>query len=814
MAEHIDTAIENELQSSYIDYAMSVIISRALPDVRDGLKPAQRRILYAMFRLNNLSSLPTKKSARIVGEVIGKYHPHGDIAAYGTLVNMAQTFSINYPLVEGQGNMGSVDGDPPAAQRYTEVRLSKLSEEMLEDIDKNSVAFISNFDNTETEPVVLPSKVPNLLLNGTTGIAVGVATRILPHNLQEVCDAVIAYIDNKEITPNDLLKYVKGPDFPTGGKVFYDEGLMKSYITGRGSVTIQAISVVETEKNGAQRIIITEIPYSVNKSTLITKIVDLVKSKTVVGISNIRDESDRKGMRIVIELRHGTPTDYVLNLLYKHTQMQITLPVMNLAILGKRLLTLNIKEMLRHFVDHRFEVIKNRTQYDLDAALSRFHIVLGLIIAVNNIDEVVTIIKKSEDLKNARSSLMGKYEISEKQANAILDMRLSRLTAIENTSLDAEKKELELNITNYKDILANDAKIYQIIKDETLSLKEKHGKKRLTAIESGLSLKEFESEDLIKDEPCVVLLTKNNYIKRLEADLYKEQSRGGKGVITTNLKEGDFVKQIENCMSKDYLLMVSSFGIAHWLKVYRVPATGRYSFGNAIVNYVNLKPNERISNIINTREFSNKFLTFITKKGKVKRIRAEAFSRPRTSGIRALMLEGSDEVADMCLSDGNSEMLITTKNGVALRFKETDLRPMGRGAVGVRGIRLEQNDEVVNILTPKQNEEAITISSKGYGKATQIDKYRLQHRGGKGVVNMKIGEKTGFVVKTVAGKDTDNLLLVNSKGLSIDFSISSIRVTGRYASGVRIMRLEEGVSVIDAQVIKKNGVQTEPTKTV
>jgi len=809
MAENVESGIENELQVSYINYAMSVIIGRALPDVRDGLKPAQRRILYAMYRLNNSSDQPTKKSARIVGETIGKYHPHGDIAAYQTLVGMAQTFTMNHTLVEGQGNMGSVDGDPPAAQRYTEVRLSKLAEEMLEDIDKNSVEFIPNFDNTETEPVVLPSKVPNLMLNGATGIAVGVATRMLPHNLQEVCDAVIAYIDNQNVTPNELLNYIKGPDFPTGGIVFYDEGLLRSYLTGRGSVSIQARSEIEEEKNGVHRIVITAIPYAVNKASLVTKIVELVRNKTIVGITNVRDESGRQGMRVVIELRQGIQPDFVLNLLYKHTQMQITLPVMNVATLGKRLLTLNVKEMIKHFVAHRFGVIKSRTLYDLNAALERLHLVEGLIVAINNIDGIVALIKKSDDIKAARAALISKYSISEKQANAILEMRLSRLTTMESTTLEAESKSLNASISNYKEILASDSKIYSIIKEETSDLKKRYGRKRLTTIESGTSLKEFESEDLIKDEPCVVLLTKNSYIKRLESSTYKEQGRGGKGIITTNLKEGDFVKQIINCMSKDYLLMVSNMGTVYWLKAYRVPATGRYSTGNAMVNYIGLRAGERISNVINTREFSNKFLTFITKRGKIKRVMAEAFSRPRTNGIRALVLEGNDEVADICLSEGNSEMLITTKQGVALRFKETDVRPVGRGAVGIRGIRLDQNDEVVNILAPKQNEYAITVSGKGYGKATATEEYRLQHRGGKGVVNMKLSGKTGVVVKAVAGKESDNLLLVNSKGLSIEINISSIRVTGRYASGVRLMRLEEGSFVVDAQVIKKdNGSNT------
>jgi len=797
---HIETLIEKEMQSSYLDYAMSVIIGRALPDARDGLKPAQRRILYAMYRLNNVHDQPTKKSARIVGDVIGKYHPHGDLAAYGTLIRMAQPFSMNHTLVEGQGNMGSIDGDPPAAQRYTEVRLNRLAEEMLADIDKRSVPFVPNFDNTEEEPLLLPAKVPNLLVNGASGIAVGVATNILQHNLREVCDAITAYINNNEITPQELLQYIKGPDFSTGGSVFYSNSLIASYLGGRGSCTIRGKTVIEEQKN-KNAIVIKEIPYTVNKASLVQKIAELVKEKKVQGISDLRDESGKEGIRIVIELRKDANPDTLLNTLYKHTQMQVTLPVMNIAIIKNSLVTFNIKQFIKTFVDHRIEVIKNRTRYDLDVAGERLHIVDGLLVAIANINEVVETIKKSSDTKEARGRLIKSYGITEKQAGAILDMKLSKLTSLESDSLSSEKNDLELRIKDLNSILASEGRILQIIKDETGEIKEKYGRERRTAIDTNTEMQEIENEDLIIDEDTTVILTRNNYLKRMQTSVYRSQGRGGKGVRAIELREGDLVKQIASCRAKDYLLVLTSRGRAYWLKAYQVPEANRYGIGKAAVNLVKLSEGETVEKIVNTKAFAGNFLTFVTRKGTIKRVRAESFSNPRATGIIAMPLNQGDTLADACISDGSSNIFIATRNGKALRFNENDIRAMGRNAHGVRGVRLGTGDEVVNLLQAKESDMIVTITDGGFGKATRLGEYRLQKRGGKGVINLRVKEKTGKVVKSLKSQESSEILLINSKGLSIQFPVSTVRVTGRSASGVRLMRVDKGVSVVDAQIL-------------
>ncbi len=801
MADNIEVAIENEMQSSYIDYAMSVIIGRALPDARDGLKPAQRRILYAMYKLGNTHDKPTKKSARIVGEVIGKYHPHGDIAAYETLARMAQDFSMNHMLAEGQGNMGDIDGDPPAAQRYTEVRLTRLAEEMLEDLEKRAVPFVPNFDNTEEEPVVLPSKAPNLLINGASGIAVGVATNLLPHNLGEVCDAVNAYVTNREITSSDLLSYVKGPDFPTGGIVFYNNSLESAYTTGRGSVVVRARTLIEKDGKN-QRIIVTEIPYTVNKAAMLERIAELAKNKTIAGIGNIRDESDKSGIRVVIDVRHDASPEYVLNQLYVHTQMQTAMPVMNIAVIGNRLLTLNLHDMIKVFVDHRFGVIKNRSQYDLGVAQERLHIVEGLVKAIASIDAVVALIRKSRDTKEARAALMEQVGVSEKQANAILDMKLSRLTGLENTTLVREQADLGKTIEYLNGVLADENKIYKIIADETADIKKRYARNRRTTIEEGTDeAGSIAREDLIKDEPSTIILTKSDYLKRIGSEAYKLQGRGGKGVITIDLREDDFVRQVVECMTKDYLLIISDRGRAYWLKAYEVPEGNRYSSGKPAVNLVRLSENEHIARIVNTRVFADKFLVFITRNGKIKRVRAELFSRPRSNGINAIPLLQGDMIADVALSDGGSELFIATRNGFSLRFGEKNLRPMSRVAHGVRGVRIRHGDSVVNIAQVRPDDDVLTITSNGFGKITRVDRYRLQGRGGRGVINLMVTEKTGEVVRALpVGKD-DKLLVVNSLGVSIDIPVASIRVTGRGAQGVRIMRLQPGAKVVDARVI-------------
>ena len=1123
MEEIIQSDIENEMQTSYISYAMSVIVGRALPDARDGLKPAQRRILFAMYKLNNTYDQPTKKSARIVGHTMGLYHPHGDAAVYDTLVRMAQYFSMNYMLVQGQGNMGcftkdtkiklldgrdinfdqlvteqnngkrhwtftfntsknlveiteiknprltrknaelvevtldngnkirctpdhrfllhdgtykqakdlevgtslmpayiqvydgtqnknlkdyemilqphenkwqfihhlsdewnlnegiytrskgrirhhcdfnkrnnnpdnisrvnwkehweihwglilaknnpqfmstiaqlakqslhknwqnpdykkrvirskilgfvslliskyqtvtpliyeserknngipkisnalqyfsnfeqiveeaktynhkvkgviflkeredvyditvnpwhnfalsagvfvhnSIDGDPPAAQRYTEVRLSKIAEEVLADIEKQSVPFVPNFDNTEEEPVLLPTKIPNLLINGASGIAVGVATNILPHNLSEISDAVIAYVNNKEITSQELLQYVQGPDFPTGGTVFYNNALISSYITGRGGVTIRGKVKTEKIKN-KNAIIITEIPYTVNKATMVENIAALVREKRIQGISGLRDESGKEGIRVVIELRQDADVDLVLNMLYTHTQLEISLPVMNIAVMGNNLLTLNLRQFIKIFVDHRAEVIKKRTKYDLKIAADRLHIVEGLLIAVMDIENVITTIKASKDVKDARETLIKNYKITEKQSAAILDMKLSRLTNLETGSLESEKSELNRSIMHFTSILAEEAKVYEIIKGETTQIKEKYGRERRTTMDKNVPEKDFDREDLIVDAETTIITTNNNYMKRIPTNVYRSQDRGGKGVISIQLKEGDYVKQMVSCRLKDYLLIISNKGRAYWLKAYMVPEEGRYGGGKAAVNLVKFAEGEKIGNIINTRAFADSYLTFITSKGRIKRLRAEKFARPRSNGIKAMPISEGEELSDVCLSDGKSELFISTKMGKALRFNENDIRPMSRTAQGVRGIRLNPSDSVINVLRVKENSIIASITEKGYGKVTEANKYRLQKRGGKGVLNLKTKEKTGHVVRSIRIDNTDNIILINSKGISITFPAEEIRITGRAATGVRLMRLDPGAVIVDAQTIAKQFVtQAAPAST-
>jgi len=788
---------------------MSVIIGRALPEVRDGLKPAHRRILYTMYRLNNVHNQPTKKSARIVGDVLGHFHPHGDIAVYETLVRMAQDFSMNHTLIEGQGNMGSIDGDRAAAQRYTEVRLTKLTDEMLEDLDKKAVKMVPNFDNTEEEPMLLPAKVPNLLINGSSGIAVGVATNIMPHNLSEICDAVVAYLGNQAITSEQLLSYVKGPDLPTGGMIFNSEALLASYVKGRGAVVIRGKVEKEKIKN-KEALIITEIPYTVNKSDLVSQIAELVKDKRITGISDMRDESGKEGIRIVIELKQDAEQEFTLNQLYKHSQLQISLPVMNIAVLGNSLLTLTLRDFIKHFVDHRISVIKNRSTFDLNVARDRMHLVEGLLIALENIEAIVALIKGSKELKDARAGLVQAYKLSEKQANAILDMKLSKLTGLERGSLETEKTDLKSRIAELESILADQNKVLGIIKTETEYIKGHYGRPRRTQIDNSTPLL-IEREDLIQDDDTTIILTKNNYVKRIDSKLYREQARGGKGIIAIQLKEGDFVKQIISCKMKDYLLILSNTGRAYWLKAYLIRDEGRYGSGKAVVNLVKFAEGEKAETIINTRVFEKAYLTFITAKGKIKKVAAESFSHPRANGIRAINMQEGDSLADVCLSDGKSELFIATRKGKALRFSESDLRPMGREAVGVRGIRLAADDIVLNLIAAKATDQILSIAELGFGKITALDEYRLQKRGGKGVLNIKIKDKTGLVVRALNASQNGNVVLINSKGVSISFPSSEIRVTGRAASGVRLMRMDSGVKIVDAQILP---AEPEVPKTV
>ncbi len=803
MSEILEAPIEKEMQSSYIDYAMSVIVGRALPDARDGLKPAQRRILYAMYKLGNTHNQPTKKSARVVGETMGKYHPHGDMAIYDTLVRLAQPFTMNHILVEGQGNMGSIDGDPPAASRYTEVRLTRFSEELLDGIEKDAVKMVPNFDNTETEPLILPARIPNLLVNGSSGIAVGVATNILPHNLSEVCSAIVAYIDNNEITPEELCSYIKGPDFPTGGIVFYDAKLKASYLTGRGSVTIRGKADVE-ENDGRSSIIITEIPYNVNKAQLVESIARLVRDKVIAGISDIRDESSKEGIRVVIELRKDASADAILNLLYKHTQLQLSMPVMNIAVMDNSLLTLNIKQFIKTFVNHRFNVITNTTKYDLGVAKDRQHIVSGLIIAVNNIDDVVALIRKSTDAKAAKESLMERYSISEKQANAILDMKLSKLTSLEISSLIAEEKALEEQISSLNSILADPAKVYSIIRDEAIDISKKYGRDRRTKIEEA-EAEVFFDEDLIQDYDAVVILTGNGYVKRMPFEVFRQQGKGGKGIKAIDLKEGDYTKQAVKCRVKDLLLAITNKGRAYTLKAYEIPEGDRYSSGKAAVNIVALDEGEKILKFINISNKSGMFVVFLTKNGYVKKVHIEKFFKVRKNGIIAITLDPNDSIADVCLSNGK-QLFISTLHGKAIRFNEADVRPMSRIARGVRGIRLV-NDFAVNIIAIEGNELIATVTERGFGKVTEAQRYRLQHRGGKGLLNLRVKEKTGNVVMSFVVNTNDDILLTSSTGLSIKFPADEVRRTGRAASGVKLMSIASDSKVIDAQAVHHDTMQ-------
>lgn len=799
MQEIISTPLEDELQSSYLDYAMSVIIGRAIPDARDGLKPVQRRILYSMYNLKNFHDQPTKKSARIVGDTMGKLHPHGDMAIYDALARMAQNFSMNHLLVEGQGNFGSIDGDPPAAQRYTEVRLTRLAEEVLEDIDKETVEFVPNFDDTETEPLVLPSKVPNLLLNGATGIAVGVATSIPPHNLIEICDAIMLRVDNRECTVEEILNIIKGPDFPTGGIAMMSQNALNGYRYGRGQLSIKAKADID---NKQKRIIVKEIPYNVNKSNLMQTMAQLARDKVITGLRDIRDESDKSGIRIVIDFKDEGSGDQILNMLYKHTQLQVTFPLINLAVVGKSLKSLNVVQMIDTFLTHRREVILKRSKYELNVAQSRLHIVEGLLVAIASIDKIITTIKASAEVGDARKKLMSGFSLTEKQANAILDMKLSRLTHLENDSLIKEKRELEDKVTYYNKVIGDEHEVDRIIKEETADIKKRFGRARRTEIVFSEEEAEITNEDMITNEKMTVILTNNGYVKRLGLSNYREQGRGGKGIISINLKEGDFVKQILPCNNKDFIIGITNHGRAYWIKAYNIPEGGRYSEGKAIVNLVDMK-DEKIINIMNINVFANSKVAFLTSKGIVKKVKAELFSRPRSNGVRAINLNEGDEVADVIIYSNEKNLVIATVKGKAIMFNESDLRYIGRTAMGVRGIRLKDGDVANNIISVNEQGTILTITENGYGKITELSEYREQGRGGGGVINLKVNEKTGNVCKSLYLKGDDTVVLINSQGVSITFPTKEIRVTGRAASGVRLMHVSTGVKVVDAVLLSQ-----------
>ncbi len=788
--------IDQEMKQSYLSYSMSVIVGRALPDVRDGLKPVHKRILYAMNDMGMHHNKPFKKSARIVGEVLGKYHPHGDTAVYDSLVRMAQNFSLRYPLINGQGNFGSIDGDNAAAMRYTEARLNKLAEEMLADIDKNTVDFIPNFDGSLKEPLVLPAKVPNLLINGSSGIAVGMATNIPPHNLKEVCAGAIALIDNPKTSAAELLNSIQGPDFPTGGIIIGTQGIKDAYKTGRGKIKVRAKASIEETKNKT-KIVINEIPYMVNKAHLIEKIADLVNEKKIQGISDIRDESDQKNLvRIVIELRKGANSDLVLNQLYQHTRMQETFGVILLALVNQEPKVLNLKQDLTEYLNHRKEVVTRRTQFELEQAEARAHILEGLITALDDIDNIIVLIKKAENAATAKTELITEYSFSEKQAQAILDMKLQRLTSLEQEKLRDEQKNLLTLIKKLRKILSDVKEIYAIIKEELTQISEEYGDERRTQIIEG-EVEKIKEEELIKSEESAVTITHAGYIKRLPAGSYKAQKRGGKGIIAAETKEEDFVEKLFMANTHDYILFFTNKGKVHWLKVYQVPETGRYAKGTNLVNLIGLSEEENITAVVPVSKFEDdKYLFMATKKGNVKKTSLSLFSSPRKGGIIALGLNEDDSLIQVLLTSGKDQVILATKKGMAARFSEEKVRPMGRTASGVIGIKLKKEDEVVGAVVADETKSLLTVTANGFGKRTLISDYRLIARGGIGVINIKITEKNGDVVGVKVVGDEDELMFITQTGILLRMKSKEINVIGRNTQGVRIMKLSKDDQLI------------------
>ncbi len=783
--------IEDEMKGSYIDYSMSVIVARALPDVRDGLKPVHRRVLYAMNDLGLAPNRAYKKSARVVGEVLGKYHPHGDTAVYDTIVRMAQDFSLRYMLVDGQGNFGSIDGDSPAAMRYTEVRLTHVAEEMLRDLEKNTVNFASNFDDTLQEPTVLPANIPNLLVNGASGIAVGMATNIPPHNLSEVIDGVIAMIVDRNIENDKLMKCIKAPDFPTGGIIYGYDGVKEAYRTGRGKITLRAKATIETAKNERQSIIISEIPYQVNKATLIEKIAELVREKKVDDIAGINDESDRDGMRIVIDLKRDANASVVLNNLYKLTQMQTTFGIIMLALVDGRPQVLQLKDMLNHFIEHRNEVVVRRTKFDLDAAEKRAHILEGYIVALDNIDAIIKLIKASKDAETAKQGLMKKFKLSEIQAQAILDMRLQRLTGLERKKIEDEYKETIKLINKLKAILGSKQLQLQIIKEELLAIKEKFGDERRTEIV--MKQTEFKIEDMIAEEDVVITISHAGYIKRFPVSGYRRQSRGGKGVTGAAAREEDFLEHMFIASTHNYILFFTDQGKCYWLKVFEVPEGGRTSKGKAITNLIAKEADENITAFLSVREFNDKqFVFFVTEHGQMKKTSLIEFSNPRKNGIAAISLDKKDLLRDVKLTDGSHEIIIGTHEGIAIRFSESEVRAMGRGASGVRAIRLEKGDKVIGAVTLKRMKTTLLVATEnGFGKRSELEEYRVSHRGGKGIATLRATDKTGKMIAIKKVQDTDDIVVVTSSGMVIRQSANDVRVSGRNTSGVRLIKLDD-----------------------
>ncbi len=808
--------IEEQMKSAYIDYSMSVIVSRALPDVRDGMKPVHRRILYDMSaELNLYSDKPTRKSARIVGDVLGKFHPHGDSSVYDAMVRLAQDWSMRYPLVDGQGNFGSMDGDSPAAMRYTEARMKKITDEVMADIDKETVDWTLNFDDTIPEPTVLPTKIPLLIVNGASGIAVGMATNMAPHNLSEVVDACCAYIDNPEITGEELLQYVKGPDFPTGGIIYGYEGVKEAMLTGRGRVMMRAKTEIEHTPSGRECIVITEIPYMINKAEMIKKIADMINDKKIEGISYINDESDRNGLRIIIILKQDAVASVVLNTLFKNTPLQTSFAVNNIALVNGRPKLLSMRDLIRHFIDHRHDVVVRRTRYDKRKAEERLHIVLGLLIAQDNIDEIVHIIRASQTPDAAKQTLIERFELSDIQASAIIEMRLRALTGLERGKLIAERDELMKLIEHLTEILENVSLQMQVIKDELLEIKEKYGDERRSEIV--YASEEFNPEDFYADDDMVITISHMGYIKRTPLAEYRTQNRGGVGAKGSATRDEDFIEHIYVASMHNTMLFFTEKGRCFWLKVYEIPEGARSSKGRAIQNVIQIEPDDKVRAYINVKSLADaeyvnsNFIIMCTKDGTIKKTRLEAYSRPRQNGVNAIVIREGDQLIEAKLTSGNAEVMIAAREGKAIRFNESTVRPIGRVGAGVRGISIEENDEVVGMICvePDSKQDVLVLSENGYGKRTDLDEYRITNRGGKGVKTINITEKTGKLISIQAVTDENDLMIINRSGLTIRTAVEQIRLAGRATQGVRIINLREGDAIASVMAVPAAGDEEE-----
>ncbi|MBQ4902463.1 MULTISPECIES: DNA gyrase subunit A [Alistipes] len=816
MGRIIPINIEEQMKSAYIDYSMSVIVSRALPDVRDGLKPVHRRILYDMSaELNLYSDKPTRKSARIVGDVLGKFHPHGDLSVYDAMVRLAQEWSMRYPLVDGQGNFGSMDGDSPAAMRYTEARMKKITDEVMADIDKETVDWTLNFDDTIPEPTVLPTKIPLLIVNGASGIAVGMATNMAPHNLSEVVDACCAYVDNPEITGEELLHYVKGPDFPTGGIIYGYEGVREAMLTGRGRVVMRAKTEIEHTPSGRECIVITEIPYMINKAEMIRKIADMINDKKIDGISYINDESDRNGLRIIIILKHDAVASVVLNTLFKNTPLQTSFAVNNIALVNGRPQLLSMRDLIRYFIEHRHDVVVRRTRFDKRKAEERLHIVLGLLIAQDNIDEIVRIIRSSKTPDEAKQTMMARFELDDIQASAIIEMRLRALTGLEHGKLVAERDELMKLIAHLTEVLENVPMQMQIIKDELLEMKEKYGDERRSEIV--YASEEFNPEDFYADDDMVITISHMGYIKRTPLAEYRTQNRGGVGAKGSATRDEDFIEHIYVASMHNTMLFFTEKGRCYWLKVYEIPEGARSSKGRAIQNVIQIEPDDKVRAYINVKNLNDaeyvnsNYIIMCTKDGTIKKTKLEAYSRPRQNGVNAIVIREGDQLIEAKLTSGEAEVMIAAREGKAIRFNENTVRPIGRVGAGVRGISIEEEDEVIGMICvePSSKQDVLVLSENGYGKRTDLDEYRITNRGGKGVKTINITEKTGKLISIQAVTDENDLMIINRSGLTIRTAVSQIRLAGRATQGVRIINLREGDAIASVMAVPAAGVEED-----